>query len=599
MKSLMDLLCALFRDGSACCPAVETERDMLYISDRVEHEGLSFLTITLPTFCDDFDRALDEGFVAPTMFSSFKKHLRLPCFLRGFASQVFDKQTGVLLQDPSLECIAFIRQVTRLLKKVRVACTEKRTNAAFAKYMEVEREISQHEICGDRLDALNRVSWLASRVFATIERNIAQGDLYPHHGPGAVAEKLTPNQKYRLVTWHTRLDSVFPFDHYMGINPGLAEELGARANFHDPEHETPVRVTGVPKTLKAPRIIAVEPACMMFMQQALKDNFYRYIEEDRHLSGHVNFTNQEINRELARIGSVTGAYATLDLSDASDRVLLRTAAAVFAKYPLLWDAMLACRSTRADVPGFGVTEISKFASMGSALCFPVEALCFYFISICALLDNRALPLTSRNIVKCSQDVYVYGDDIIVPTGEAGPVITWLESFGLKVNVRKSFTGSNFRESCGGDFFRGEPVKPVYLRELLPSHRRDSKGIISGVAFANQLYEYGYWNACQHVRREVDRACGFGLPITCYDVFGLHYKSHWQVHAKRTRWSEEKSQLMARTLVIKPSRLVDPLFELDALRKFFVNGYSEDKNHLCSTVRRGCVKTKVRESPITK
>lgn len=72
MKSLMVLLQAVLLDaGQWCCTS--TTRDFKEISRRVEHEGLSFLTITLPNFCRDFESCLDKGMVDNTAFLSFKK----------------------------------------------------------------------------------------------------------------------------------------------------------------------------------------------------------------------------------------------------------------------------------------------------------------------------------------------------------------------------------------------------------------------------------------------------------------------------------------------------------------------------------------------
>lgn len=96
MKSLMTLMqCILADAGMWCCTSAA--RDLNTITRRVEHEGISFLTITLPQFCSDFERSLDEQRIAPTAFTSFRRRGSLPQFLGGFLELVFDRASGRLL----------------------------------------------------------------------------------------------------------------------------------------------------------------------------------------------------------------------------------------------------------------------------------------------------------------------------------------------------------------------------------------------------------------------------------------------------------------------------------------------------------------------
>lgn len=70
------------------------DRDWSYLQSRFEHEGLSFLTITLPTFAKDFERCLEQGYVSASEFRSFKKDRSsglIPSFLRGITAYVFDE----------------------------------------------------------------------------------------------------------------------------------------------------------------------------------------------------------------------------------------------------------------------------------------------------------------------------------------------------------------------------------------------------------------------------------------------------------------------------------------------------------------------------
>lgn len=61
-------------------------------------------------------------------------------------------------------------------------------------------------------------------------------------------------------------------------------------------------------------------------------------------------------------------------------------------------------------------------------------------------------------------VSVFGDDIICPTDCAKSVTAALVFFGFKLNEEKSFVSGKFRESCGGDYFKGLDMRPHYLKE---------------------------------------------------------------------------------------------------------------------------------------
>lgn len=99
MKSLVSLLEYLLVDSGRRCSA-PYRRDILTISRRVEYEGDSFITITLPRFGQVFERALDQGRLGPSDYAGiFKRDSSvtcLPSFLKGFMSKVFDS-TGCFL----------------------------------------------------------------------------------------------------------------------------------------------------------------------------------------------------------------------------------------------------------------------------------------------------------------------------------------------------------------------------------------------------------------------------------------------------------------------------------------------------------------------
>jgi hypothetical protein len=331
---------------------------------------------------------------------------------------------------------------------------------------------------------------LFSGVFSRMDRDVYYGNLLPKHGPGVTADRLTSNGKYNQRTWTARLDRVFPLDKYLLPNHRFVDEL-KDVTILEPEMEVPVKVISVPKTLKTPRIIAIEPTCMQYMQQALLrsflDNFYR----DELLSKLIGFDDQAPNQELARKGSADGRTATLDLSDASDRVSNQLVKRMVERWPHLEEALDATRSRRADVPGHGVIRLAKFASMGSALCFPIEAMVFTTLIFLGIQRSLNVTLTRKDINSLSGSVRVYGDDLIVPVDHVHTIVQTLEQFGARVGLDKSFWTGKFRESCGKEYFNGTDVSIVRVRQALPSTIADATGVISTVSLRNQLYNGWY------------------------------------------------------------------------------------------------------------
>ncbi|DAD50184.1 TPA_asm: RNA-directed RNA polymerase [ssRNA phage Gerhypos.1_4] len=507
----LEVLHAVYLDAWSKCPANVSRdlRDWMTIQARVKSEGLSFLTITLPSYAKDFERSLADGVIAPTAFGRFRKLGRGPVFLRGLVAQLFDYETGRLYEETSTTPILVdaVRQVCLLFKKVGLPCTRKRTHEAIEKFVQVERDLEEFNTEAADADYFANV---ADVLWGDMLRSLSADMLIPRHGPGATAERISGNRKYVWRLWHERLDEYFPFFDYAysmsafvegeGFNPSSGRgRVIEDVTFASRDDELPVRVITVPKTLKSPRIIAIEPACMQYAQQAVQSVLYDAIESHRLSKGHVNFRDQSVNQRLALQASRDGRLATIDLSDASDRVPLSLVRLMFRTNPDLWGAIEACRSERANLPdGRILGPLRKFASMGSALCFPVEAMFFYTTCVVARLKGSNLPITRRNVHRVTRDVYVYGDDILVPVDEAGMIISHLQQNNCKVNDSKTFLSGKFRESCGVDAYAGVEVTPIYLRHLRPDDRHQANELISWVATANHFVKKGYYRAASYM-----------------------------------------------------------------------------------------------------
>lgn len=509
---------------------VSTERDLRTIEDRFEHEGLSFLTITLPRLSDALERGIESGrFTLPLGFAKWKG--RLPALLRGFFNRVFD-EGGFLLSCPCEESILWIRQIARFFKKPKLSCSPAREAKAVIKYKQVEEDLFHAQTAVTRpdelLDTVSAILW--SSVFPTVDPD----DIVCRHGPGVTADRRLSNERRRIRFWYARAEgSLSAADHaFHNWNAALGGEEAGQGiggiDFIRLRDEPGVRVVFVPKTLTTPRVIAIEPSSMQFMQQGVSQFMVATLERHNLTCGSVNFTDQTINQKLAYSASIDRRLATVDLSDASDRVHHLLVRRIFQRSPLL-DYLEDCRSLHADLPDGSNIILKKYASMGSALCFPVEACVFYTLILTAIFRATGQRPNYRSIRALKKSVKVYGDDLIVPVEHVDAVCDYLESYALRVNRHKTFSASAFRESCGSDFYNGYAVNPVYARMDVPERRSEwtPSHIMSWTATANMFYERGWWVVAQCIRDMVASTVVTQIPISRHYHEGICFASCFQ------------------------------------------------------------------------
>jgi len=579
LKSLI-VLWKKIADESAIRCRTSATIDCKTVEGRYKHEGLPFLTITLPSFGKDFQKSLDQGIVDRNMFQGFSWHAGLPRFLGGFLDLVFDRGSGVLLDEPDIDAILAIRQLTLIYSKILLPCSPVREQKAMSDYFECDKEVALHDETMEPADLADfkRISRILFRsLFSELDRKIWNLELIPKHGPGATADKCRANGKYRSRTWTDRLERYFPSGDYLFPNARYVHE---EAVHHlEPGSEIPVKVISVPKTMKTPRIIAIEPTCMQYAQQAMLEAINEGINK-RFLVDFIGTEDQSPNQRLARKGSLTGSLATLDLSEASDRVSNQLVRLLLDDFPHLLGAVEACRSRTADVPGIGLKRLSKFASMGSALCFPFEAMVFITIVLIGIERELSTRFTKeRDLTRFLGEARVYGDDIIVPTDTVHSVVHALESFGARVGMAKSFWIGRFRESCGKEYYDGYDVSIVKVRNVFPTTRKHATEVISMVSLRNQLYKAGYWETVKWLDARIIRLIKhFPFVADTSSVLGrtsfLGYETQ--------KMCEHLHSPLVKGYVVSSRLPKDPLDGPDALLKCFLKRGrqpSVDRNHL--------------------
>lgn len=207
------------------------------------------------------------------------------------------------------------------------------------------------------------------------------------------------------------------------------------------------RVTTVPKNAKTDRVIAIEPLLNMFLQKGIGG----LIRSELRRVG-INLNDQTPNQRLAKVGSETGAWATIDLSAASDSIAYEL---VRQLMPSDWFAALElCRSSTGVLPSGESIYYQKFSSMGNGYTFELESLIFWAL----------ISAVESLLGRVGSGFLVYGDDIVVTTDLAPSVIEVLNYCGFSCNSKKTFVTGPFRESCGKHYFRGVDVTPFYVRK---------------------------------------------------------------------------------------------------------------------------------------
>lgn len=277
------------------------------------------------------------------------------------------------------------------------------------------------------------------------------------------------------------------------------------------------RLSFVPKNVDTSRCICTEPLLNMYFQQGVK---YLLEKRLRQYFGIDLSNQQECNRDLARIGSMAENYCTIDLSSASDTVSLSMIRETFPADVVSWLELF--RSPEVQLPSGDWMELKMISSMGNAYTFPLETIIF------ACVVSAAYQMKDMNLKKGYGSNYqyepedgvfvqtrrlpnfgVFGDDIIVGKEHYRHTVMLLDLLGFSVNAEKSFSQGPFRESCGGDFFRGHPVRGVYIKTLRTQASR--------YVAINRLNE---WSALQGIplRRTIKRLMKSVryLPVPLYE-----------------------------------------------------------------------------------
>ncbi|DAD52692.1 RNA-directed RNA polymerase [ssRNA phage SRR7976301_10] len=527
-----ELLISIYHDlVSAMCSQSESQRDILEIRNRVESEGVSFLTKTLPRLGKSIDLAFAGGGVL--QFQSFKrrKGTKLPRFAwtlfnilfrsdgtpriylesvepQGLRDHEVEGALSSAVSDDGRPCretmtmaLRALRQVCFCFYKLKLPYTHDQEDQVIKDFVETDAKLSELPSPESAEPAIVK---MASRLIHRVLANSSPHDGVPRHGPGTVATGEAIHQKHHFARYYERLAAFFSYDRWFFYSPThICDSFRELQSWESKEAGT-AKVVLVPKDSRGPRLISCEPLEYQWVQQGLKSVLVQTLESHPLTKGKVNFTDQQVNRRLALEGSRPPfRWVTLDMKEASDRVSLELVKALF---PRDWyDALYASRSPHTRLPCGTVIALRKFAPMGSATCFPVEAFVFWALAVATLVIKR-----NESLRKAITKVYVYGDDIICEKEDHLLISATYPLFGLKLNEAKCCTAGPFKESCGEDAFLGQSVTPLRVSSVWSTHRSPTT-LASYVAFSNAAYERKWFNVCYYLDRKIQEIWKSTVP----------------------------------------------------------------------------------------
>lgn len=577
-KSLdeLELIAAFLHDVEETHGEVFNSRSrrltMQKVSKRVRMEGISFLTKTLPRLGKALDRALTGSSILSASELGFKPQpgSKLPKFMGELFNTVLSVD-GTLLPHPCVSSVSVLRQLCFMFYKLKLPYTDEQEQKVIDSFRKTEVDLLEHStvlrclrttveantrVCGScvynancHIPRIRRARNLLSRLFAYFDPT----DILPRHGPGAVATKQLHGAKYQWRNISRRITDQYPLDAYFMASRGHVCDTYRNWDSIG-EEDLPARVLLVPKDSRGPRLISCEPVDFQWVQQGLMRALVSHIEHHPLTRDNVRFTDQEPNRMAALFGSLDGRYSTLDLNEASDRVSLDLVRLLFPEY--LCRYLEACRSLSTVLPNGEHLVLNKFAPMGSGLCFPILAL-----TIWAVLSAAAPDADTR------ESIYVYGDDVIVPTAFAADAIEQLELVGLKINRDKSCTSGLFRESCGMDAFAGTNVTPVRIRTGWSSTPRP-ESYAAWIAYANHAYDRKYRHVYEYIVEKLHAVYGAipgeDMHLACPSLRDVPLEQRPQ----RTRINHSLQKKEWRVWDLRTPKLVQELDGWSMLLRYF-------------------------------
>lgn len=210
------------------------------------------------------------------------------------------------------------------------------------------------------------------------------------------------------------------------------------------------RITTVPKDAVVDRTIGIGPALLVALQLGVHEFLAPLLKRRWGVTIDDQLPNSEAARAASQNWESLDSDVTIDIKDSSNSFCRGL---IELMLPEGWlEYLTELRSPSFILPDGTTQTYEIWSCMGNGYTFVLQCMIYY-----------ALAEATQQVCQDRGRTRVYGDDIIVSRGSALLLIEVLKWLGIRTNVSKSHLFGPFRESCGGEFFAGKRVTPVYLR----------------------------------------------------------------------------------------------------------------------------------------
>jgi hypothetical protein len=341
-----------------------------------------------------------------------------------------------------------------------------RTNRRFHGYL--SGFLPEEDCVRGHLDLVQKiVADILGGAPSLVQGRFGPGTVFELKGlPSTVPDKIDATPHLYTNSWPW----LVPWAGTAWASACARHEFGVR----EPKFVLGNRFATAPKDATTHRTIAIEASIPGFFQLGVGAEIRRRLRACAVDLDH----GQALHREIARVGSQSGDWVTIDIRNASNTVALYATRFALAKSRGWRPLLESLRAERTLIDGKW-KRLEMFSSMGNGYTFELETLLFYAVSVAASLGHPRTAALQR-------DVLVFGDDIIVRRSNASRVVAALRFWGFETNVHKTFVEGPFRESCGGDFFSGLPVRAHYVKKL-PTGPEDWIALANGIRRLGDLF----------------------------------------------------------------------------------------------------------------
>lgn len=335
-----------------------------------------------------------------------------------------------------------------------------------------------------------------------------------HFGPGASLDALGTDFYRKVFAGPLSASSETIVEAYHGCCSVAGWTLAERQRFSAFEKQDTVgaadRLQCVPKRNDISRVIAIGPSLNVMFQLGIGDILRQRILA---LTGVDLRYQSEKNAKLARLGSISNDWVTIDLESASDRISTRLMERLIPPSQYGWFEATRSKEWESS-SGRGTYEM--MAGMGNGFVFPLQTLLFIGMVVAAFKISGIAILHPRGTAIGNYGVY--GDDIVVPRTVAPALLRLLRLCGMKVNDDKTFLEGPFRESCGSDFFLGSWVRSVYIKGY--DTEQDAYAIINSLNLFSFRTGIAVPNLIAQVKADLLPRGGFLVPMSETDGSGI-------------------------------------------------------------------------------